>query len=69
MIQIQVVRRLKQKLVQYFPSKWKEFEMLATIVCIVYHTIAVNNTNFNPFALRKAKIVYNFGLSECTRVN
>ena len=23
---------------------------------------------FNPFALRKAKIVYNFGLSECSRV-
>ena len=22
----------------------------------------------NPIALRKAKIVYNFGLSECTRV-
>ena len=24
---------------------------------------------FNPTALRKAKIVYNFGLSECNRVN
>ena len=23
----------------------------------------------NPIALRKAKIVYNFGLSECNRVN
>ena len=23
---------------------------------------------FNPMALRKAKIVYNFGLSECNRV-
>ena len=23
---------------------------------------------FNPVALRKAKIVYNFGLSECNRV-
>ena len=23
--------------------------------------------NVNPFALRKAKIVYNFGLSECSR--
>ena len=23
---------------------------------------------FNPAALRKAKIVYNFGLSECNRV-
>ena len=25
-------------------------------------------THFNPTALRKAKIVYNFGLSECNRV-
>ena len=24
--------------------------------------------NFNPIALRKAKIVYNFGLTECSRV-
>ena len=24
--------------------------------------------NFNPIALRKAKIVYNFGHSECNRV-
>ena len=24
---------------------------------------------FNPVALRKAKIIYNFGLSECNRVN
>ena len=23
---------------------------------------------FNPSALRKAKIVYNFGLSECNRI-
>ena len=23
---------------------------------------------FNPIALRKAKIVYNFGLSDCSRV-
>ena len=43
--------------------------MLVTIVFIVCHTIAINNSNFNPFALRKAKIVYNFGLSECSRVN
>ena len=24
---------------------------------------------FNPIALRKAKIVYKFGLSDCNRVN
>ena len=24
---------------------------------------------FNPIAFREAKIVYNFGLSECNRVN
>ena len=28
----------------------------------------VNGTSFNPIALRKAKIVYNFGLSKCNRV-
>ena len=26
-------------------------------------------STFNPIALRKAKIVYNFGLPECNRVN
>ena len=25
-------------------------------------------STFNPIALRKAKLVYNFGLSECNRV-
>ena len=25
-------------------------------------------SSFNPIALRKAKIVYNFGLSECNRI-
>ena len=30
----------------------------------------MNSTfHFNPIALRKAKIVYNFGLSECNMVN
>ena len=28
----------------------------------------VSYTGFNPIALRKAKIAYNFGLSECSRV-
>ena len=27
-----------------------------------------HNIHFNPIALRKAKIVYNFGISECNRV-
>ena len=27
-----------------------------------------NEIEFNPFALRKAKIIYNFGLSECHRI-
>ena len=27
-----------------------------------------NGPSLNPFALRKAKIVYNFGLSECNGV-
>ena len=28
-----------------------------------------SSQTFNPIALRKPKIVYNFGLSECNRVN
>ena len=28
----------------------------------------INFTTFNPIALGKAKIVYSFGLSECSRV-
>ena len=31
-------------------------------------TIFCHQIVFNPIALRKAKIVYNFGLSECNRV-
>ena len=30
---------------------------------------ATNFHYFNPIALKKAKIAYNFGLSECNRVN
>ena len=37
-----------------------------------YHYVVFYNTSFwllvNPVALRKAKIAYNFGLSECNRV-
>ena len=29
---------------------------------------AKGDNSFNPIALRKAKIVYNFGLTECQRV-
>ena len=29
---------------------------------------AVDSKGFDPTALRKAKIAYNFGLSECNRV-
>ena len=29
---------------------------------------AMAGTQINPFALRKAKIVYNIGLSKCSRV-
>ena len=28
-----------------------------------------NVSSINPIALRKVKIVYNFGLSECNRIN
>ena len=36
-----------------------------SITIYFYHIVAVF---FNPIALRKAKIAYNFGLSECSRV-
>ena len=35
-------------------------KMVEKLVCVPSH--------LNPFALRKTKIVYNFGLSECNRV-
>ena len=36
----------------------------------VYHELPMyaNEIEFNPIALRKAKIVYNFGLSWCHRI-
>ena len=37
-----------------------------SLCCITDFTVICN---FNPIKLRKAKIVYNFGLSECNRVN
>ena len=38
------------------------FEMFANLICYV------KTIHINPIALKKAKIVYNFGLSECNRV-
>ena len=35
---------------------------------LLHCPLKVYPTPFNPVALRKAKIVYNFGLSECYRV-
>ena len=32
-------------------------------------TVIVQPCLYNPIAFRKAKIAYNFGLSECNRVN
>ena len=32
------------------------------------HVFSTFLLEFNPIALRKTKIVYNFGLSECSRV-
>ena len=37
---------------------------LSSSHCLCFHWM----TLFNPIAVRKAKIVYNFGLSECNRV-
>ena len=35
----------------------------------LFESMEVLPYTFNPIALRKAKIVYNFGLPECNRVN
>ena len=55
---------------------WRPTDCFATIA---FHLVLYSCSNcaskvhpcplFNPIALRKAKIVYNFGLSECNRVN
>ena len=37
------------------------------LMCTLHHCHPT--ISFNPMALRKTKIVYNFGLSECNRVN
>ena len=45
--------------------------VMQTLASGYYFTINSNlqgHTMFNPIALKKAKIVYNFGLSECNRV-
>ena len=38
-------------------------------VCLMRITKEVNEIIVNPIAFRKAKILYNFGLSECNRAN
>ena len=49
---------------QYFPwLQWPHCSIMPWLCCHV-----VTLYQFNPNALRKAKIVYNFGLSECNRV-
>ena len=42
---------------------------VAVVLLFYVHSINSYGRHVNPIALRKAKIVYNFGLSECNRVN
>ena len=44
------------------------FQTLLTQIRLYLFIVPVYRL-FNPIVLRKAKIVYNFGLSECDRVN
>ena len=39
------------------------------LASLIYVFIQARRQKCNPIELRKAKIVYNFGLSECNRVN
>ena len=49
--------------------KTKHFAFVIDRVTVyVVHKILLRLNKFNPIALRKAKIVYNFGLSGCNRV-
>ena len=55
------------KLLQRVVSdKWIQPTVNHLISCILYKFH--KNVEFKPIALRKAKIVCNFGLSECSRV-
>ena len=47
-----------------FSSKDKSKKLKCRLLQFLFSPLRVN-----PIALRKAKIVYNFGLSECSRVN
>ena len=48
----------------YIGSHWADFKQISERASIGL----VNQSLFNPIALRKAKIAYNFGLYECNRV-
>ena len=45
-------------------------QYIVILICLFSCAIVLNFLfNINPITLRKAKIVYNFCLSECNRVN
>ena len=59
--------KLQVKLV---PKTQEEKEQVSLCKCAeMVHVMCKNSPLINPIALREAKIVYNFGLSECNRVN
>ena len=60
----------------YRPEKnWQyiDFNLFSTEsygICLMLYCLQVKcRSHINPFALRKATFAYNFGLSECSRVN
>ena len=46
-----------------------EYSTIFSAIFLEQHSLSKMSVLLTPFALRKAKIVYNFGLSECNRVN
>ena len=73
---------LKYKVNGYTVGKQLLFALLPPFQCqsgvsFIEKNILLNSLRVNPFlkdfinstAIRKAKIIYNFGLSECSRVN
>ena len=57
--------RLQVKLVPKTQEEKEQVSLCAEMV----HVMCKNSPLINPIAFREAKIVYNFGLSECNRVN
>ena len=63
----------KQKIYGSILAFTKLYQESSRLACRLPDNLAIGQffsllSDINPIALRKAKIVYNFGLSECNRI-